>query len=157
MAELTSKSHLKRLGVLLVAGLIGFLVIKSLAKPSSWNDEGWFREDVLGELERQPIVYGGNESCRTCHKDANKELRKRRHRGLSCESCHGALADHVKDNKKFADAKVDKSRWQCENCHMWRINRPKRYPQFTLEVEKHKWIKEGKVCLKCHGAHDPTP
>ena len=157
MADPSPRSHLYRLATLLAAGFVGFLVIKAVATPSSWNFEEWYRSDAVVEIAQQPLVYGGNESCKSCHKEEQKEFRKRKHRRLSCESCHGALADHVKGDEKSANAVVDTSSWQCENCHLWRINRPTDFPQFTLEVEKHKTIEEGEVCLKCHEDHEHTP
>ncbi len=90
-------------------------------------------------------------------------MRKQLHRGLSCESCHGTLVDHVKGDKKFALAKVDKSDWQCLNCHAEQINRPKGFPQFSKAgkigklVRKHTDMEADEKCLKCHDAHDPKP
>ena len=135
------------------------------AMPASWNFEidHWYRRDALTLSARIPSAYGGNESCVECHAAASKKLAKRRHRGLSCESCHGALADHVRGNKRFAKALVDKSRWPCENCHAERINRPKDFPQFSRTgeigkfVKKHKLLDDKKPCLECHDAHDPRP
>ena len=88
-------SHLYRLGILLGAAFIAFLVIKALATPPSWNHEGWYRGDALIDMAAQPLAHGANESCRDCHEDAVKKVKKLKHRKLSCEGCHGALADHV--------------------------------------------------------------
>lgn len=152
------RSHLNRLGILLAAGFIVFLFVKGWATPSSWDYEKWYRADSLEEMKQQPLVYGGNESCEECHEDEYEEALEFDHKTLSCESCHGALADHVKDGKKSANAIVDdKSNWQCMNCHDKLINRPKDYPQFSKEkIRRHKEMKEGILCLKCHDAHDPT-
>ena len=166
MSNPSPRSHLYRLGILLVVFFVAFLVIKDLATPASWNYEGWFRGAALEEGKAKPSAYGGivdiavsdrNEACRSCHKDDEKKLRKLKHRTLSCESCHGALADHAREGKKTADAPVDKSRGQCMNCHAALISRPKDFPQFTMEVKKHRRLEEETLCLKCHGAHDPTP
>lgn len=160
----TPWSHLRRLAILLVVFFVGALFLKEWATPADWNYEGWYREGAISDVASQPLAFGGNESCESCHQKASKKIRKLAHRGLSCESCHGALADHVKADKKFALAKVDKSNWQCLNCHAEQINRPKGFPQYSEAgeigklVRKHKDIKEaGKKCLKCHDAHDPKP
>ena len=157
MNDPSPKTHLYRLGILLVGLVAVFLVVKEVATPASWNYDVWYRGDSLSDITSEPLSYGENASCKECHKKVNRQLRKRKHKGVACEACHGTLADHAEDGKKTADAIVDKSRWQCENCHLYQINRPKGFPQFPSDVEKHKTIKEGEVCLKCHEAHDPTP
>ncbi len=163
MNGLSSKSHLYRLAV--VAGIffaVAFAV-RQWATPTSWNYWDWYRTDALRDAELQPLVYGGNESCRSCHREVGQKMQRRRHKGLSCESCHGAVADHVKEGKKFAEATVDASRWQCMNCHAEQINRPRGFPQFSVAgaigkfVQKHKELDGVTLCSKCHDAHDPTP
>lgn len=166
MTNPSSRTHLFRLGALIVAAIAAFLGIAAVATPPSWNYEDWYRSDALIENAEKPLVYGGitdiktskrNESCKTCHAKEVKKLKKLKHRAVSCEACHGALVDHAVGDKKVAVAKIDKSRWQCLNCHQQLISRPKAFPQFSDEVEKHRTIEEGTVCLKCHDAHDPTP
>ena len=158
MKKPSAFTHLYRLGALFLVFIIAFIVIKQLATPSSWNYEVWYRGDALTESGNKPMLHGGNDSCRTCHKDVVKEVKKRKHKKLSCEGCHGPLATHVRGEEKIADAEViNESRWQCLNCHNELISKPQGFPQFTDEVEKHTTIKEGEVCLKCHEAHDPTP
>ena len=163
MTTPSPKSHLYRLAGLLVLFLAAFLLVKHWATPDSWNAEIWFRGDALADTQAQPLIYGGNESCQDCHAAADKKLSSFQHKGLSCESCHGALANHVKDKKKFAAAEVDKSRAQCENCHREQINRPKGFPQFSKDgkigksVRKHQDLDRETPCSKCHDAHDPKP
>ena len=163
MPNPSPRSHLYRLAVVLGIFFVGFAVIRSWATPSSWNYEVWYRGDTVTDVQRLPLIYGGNESCETCHKKDNKKLMKFKHKGLSCESCHGALADHARAGKKVAAAKVDKSNWQCLNCHSEQINRPENFPQFSKTgeigklVRKHKELDDQTLCLKCHDAHDPTP
>jgi hypothetical protein len=78
------------------------------------------------------------------------------HKGLSCESCHGALADHVGDNKKIAKATVDtESNWQCLNCHEDQITKPQFFPTFK-RTKTHQDVDADMLCVTCHGAHDPA-
>ncbi|MDA1089211.1 MAG: cytochrome c3 family protein [Proteobacteria bacterium] len=164
MSGPSSTSHLYRLGIVLVAFFVAAVLVGWWAVPSSWNFDvdHWYRKDALIDNAQKPMVYGGNESCKDCHEPAMKKLAKFKHRALSCESCHGPVADHVRGNKKFAAAKVDKSRWQCENCHQEQINRPKDFPQFSKTgdigkfVKKHNLLEKKTLCLECHNAHDPT-
>lgn len=166
MSNPSPASHLYRLGFLLAAGVVAFVVIATLATPSSWNYEVWYRGDAPAEMAQQPLVYGGiaaigtstrNESCQTCHVEDVTVLSKQKHKTLSCESCHGALADHAQAEDKVADAWTDRTRSQCLNCHAPLISRPRRFPQFTSDIAKHKAIEPADTCLKCHDAHDPTP
>jgi hypothetical protein len=143
---------------LLIVFIVAFLVIKDWATPSSWNHEVWYREASLTEDANKPMLHGGNDSCKTCHEDVVKETKKLKHKNLSCEGCHGPLANHARGEEKIADAEViNQSRWQCLNCHAELISKPKDFPQFTDEVDKHTTLIEGETCLKCHDAHDPTP
>lgn len=164
-AQHTQHSHLYRLGIVLTAFFAIALLVRWWATPASWNYDldNWYRLDAEKLAASQPLIYGGNDSCRECHAAAIKKLGNFRHKGLSCESCHGPLADHVREGKKFAVAIVDKSRWQCQNCHAEQINRPEDFPQFSKtgwigkRVRKHAELDDVTPCLKCHDAHDPEP
>ena len=155
MSNPSSRSHLYRLGAILLVFFVVAAFARQWATPDSWNYAGWFREDALVLALEQPLVYGGNESCVACHEDVSHEVERWLHRGLSCESCHGALADHVTDAKYFAAATVDKTNSQCLNCHEQFINKPKGFPQFTMQVYMHEGHTETTLCLECHGGHIP--
>jgi hypothetical protein len=156
MNKPSPRSHLYRLAVVLVTGFIGFLVIKALATPQSWNYVVWYRGANSEEMEKLPLIHGGNDSCQSCHEEEHENLTSFGHKTLNCESCHGPLVDHVQGDKKTADAIVmDESNGQCLNCHSELISRPKDFPQFTSEVRRHEAKREDTSCLKCHDAHDP--
>ncbi len=169
MQNPTRMSHIYRLLLILAAALVLFLVVRQIVAPASWNYDlsHWYRLDSLEDMKKKPMSFGGiesvnkrkrNASCTSCHKKVVKAVRKKKHRQLSCEVCHGPRVDHVKDGKKFAQAKVDKTTWTCLNCHRPLINRPQGFPQYTTETnQKHRTRKKGTPCLTCHEAHDPTP
>jgi hypothetical protein len=186
MNKISPKSHLYRLGIVLVVFVAGFLVIRSHAVPESWNYKVWYRGANQEDLKKLPLYFGGNESCQSCHEDVSLvEAAAARdeqgsvdefadetenesddkpeivmvfeHQTLNCESCHGPLADHARDDKKIGDAVVmDKSNWQCLNCHRSLISRPAKFPQFNENIEKHKDLEERTLCMKCHDPHDPV-
>src|SRR3989304_9104163 len=191
MNKMSSKSHLYRLGIVLVVFIAGFLVIRSHAVPKSWNYEVWYRGENQEYLKKLPMYYGGNDSCVPCHEDVSlaeetgteggegfkdefadeteDELDETteedvaqvamvfEHRPLNCESCHGPLADHARDDEKIGDAVVmDKSNRQCMICHRPLISRPVGFSQFTEEVEKHRDLEEETLFMKCHDPHDPV-
>ncbi|MDP6706526.1 MAG: hypothetical protein QF893_09310 [Alphaproteobacteria bacterium] len=175
MSDPGPTTHLYRLGFLIVVAGAVFLGLVVLLSPTSWHyDMGyWHRAAALDEMAQQPLVYGGitslspsrrNAGCKSCHKDVTKEVRKLKHKQVSCEACHGALADHVREGKKVAEAKIDKSTAECLICHENFINKPASFPQFKTaeKFNKHRSFiagefKPGTTCFKCHDAHDPTP
>ena len=93
------RTHIYRMGVLLVLGVVGFAVIRTLAVPESWDSERWYRVDAEEELKELPLRYGGNESCTgsACHEGHQPKTHEPRqvaladgqHSGLACEVCHG--------------------------------------------------------------------
>jgi len=153
------RAHLVRLAALVVGALFVFLIVKEMVTPASWNYKDWYRGDSLVLNESYEVVYGGNQSCETCHAEINQELAQFKHQALSCESCHGALADHVKEGVKIADAEVDdQSTWQCLNCHEESITKPAGFPQFdNKKIEEHRDIEPEMICINCHTSHDPVP
>ena len=62
-------SHIYRLIALLLIAVVGFVAVRGLAIPSSWDSDKFFRKDSLDELQLQPMKIGGNESCggASCH------------------------------------------------------------------------------------------
>jgi len=160
-AKFTRWSHLLRLGIIAAAGLVGFITFRIMATPPSWNTEVWYRADSLKEIRDLPQAYGGNASCNPCHGQELSVQLGPGHLGLSCESCHGALADHVTGEIKTGDAVViTESEWQCMNCHREQINRPANFPTYRYQhsenrVRRQKSERGGRYCLDCHDPHTP--
>jgi len=182
--NISPKSHVYRLAVVLAVCFMSFLVLRSYAVPASWNYKAWYRSGNQEDMKKLPLSYGGNASCQPCHEDISlvgavkvkakgksedfedeffeekkagpETAMKFEHKTLSCESCHGPLAHHANGDKKIGDAIVmNDSNWQCMNCHTKLISRPASIHQFTLEVEKHKEMSKTTLCIKCHNPHDP--
>lgn len=162
--------HLFRLMGILVSGFLMFVAIKSFVVPPSWNYTDWYRGQALVDLQRQSTKLEGNESCLTCHKDQYDELMAGAHQSQSCESCHGAIINHVKDNQKVAAAVINKANEYCLNCHQWLPSRPAEFKQIDISAiktavkmnksfagpEKHKKLVDDTVqCVRCHDFHDP--
>lgn len=136
-------AHLVRLAVLLILGGGVFATVRTFMIPPTWNSTEWYREGALEDLKEQPLMFGGNESCISCHKDdrenahirATKEIRSGMHVNLSCESCHGPAGLHVRDGKKIAEAKIEYSGLLCLNCHNNLISTPASFPTQILAKE----------------------
>lgn len=191
MNNVSPKTHIYRLGIVLVIGLVAFMVIRSYAIPASWNYDVWYRSASLEDIAQLPLRHGGNESCKECHEDVslteavsvqssignefgdefddefgapnspggseNSDVETEfEHKTLSCESCHGALADHADADDKIDDALVvDRANWQCMICHRELLSRPAKVAQFTEDIEDHEDMREQTLCMKCHNPHDP--
>jgi len=171
----TPYSHLYRLALVLAGAAALFILLVVIFIPKSWNFDmaNWYRLDSLKEMQAQPMIYGGIESLKTskrnitcveCHKDLVKEYKRLGHKKVSCEACHGALRDHAVGTEKIAAAPIDKTTWQCLNCHENLVNKPIQFPRFRDEEKyaKHREFLAGKLppettCLKCHSPHDPKP
>lgn len=161
------RTHIYRLLLLLVVLAGAFLGVRSLAIPSSWVSNGWYRGDALTELAQLPIQYGGSESCTqsACHggkppptHQFNHEmLMSGTHKGLACESCHGPLSAHVQDGQKVADAPRESSTELCLNCHRPLLSRPADHAIFSEGFDMHARLQvdETKPCRMCHNAHWP--
>ncbi len=191
MKEVSPRAHIYRLVGLLILGVAGFVVARSALVPDTWNYSDSYREAFLDELAQKPMKHGGNDSCAGCHEDeeaggshksAIEDLAGGAHAGLSCESCHGPLADHAVGGEKIAEARVDYSRLVCLTCHSNLISSPADFPKFIQSKEeiqprreaellaaaeadgdekifRHKSkIHLGMDCTECHTSfHDPEP
>ncbi len=147
MPEPSPRTHLIRLGALIVCGGIAFAVFRNSMVPASWSSEDWYRKDSLAEMAGKAMKHGGNKSCLGCHEDSDNihedvmdTLEEGVHHSLSCESCHGPLAHHVqlRDGKriKIAEARTEYSRLACLKCHANATNRPATHPVFIHATEK---------------------
>lgn len=165
-------THLYRLGALLAIGLVVFLIVKEQAIPESWDSEAWYRKDSLPLLQEQQPVFGNNETCAGagCHEDARyliddaqleHQLRIRwldwaTHKNLSCESCHGPLADHVKDGFKIEKAVVSRNSDLCLRCHEPRLGREAIVPfQEDSKYHQYREVTRESTCVRCHNPHEP--
>ncbi|MHC4607872.1 MAG: cytochrome c3 family protein [Planctomycetota bacterium] len=156
-----SKHIWRAVGILLLL-LVAFIAVRQFLIPASFGAEGFYRYDSIGEFMSQPVIHGGKESCKDCHKEEYGEVQKGKHAKVSCEVCHGPLAPHVKDGKKAADMSKDASSRLCAYCHRKLVARPAEFPQ--VDYRKHleeeglpvgAKISAG-VCAKCHEAHAPS-
>lgn len=162
------RSHIYRLLLLLLVGAAGFVGLKTLATPDSWDPQAWFRRDAIPELQQQAARYGGNPSCSsaTCHQslvnheDKLSQLQDAVHEGLACEGCHGPLAEHVQAGRKVADAQIDRDNGLCLSCHGTRLGRAQKIAVFDPSFNSmHKMMESAQTtrCGNCHNPHAPAP
>jgi hypothetical protein len=154
--------------LVVVLVLVGFVGVKRLATPESWDYAAWYRRDALPQLQQEAALYGGNASCvsSSCHElILNHEakslmLHQAAHDGLSCEGCHGPFAGHVRDGGKVADAWVNRDNDLCLSCHGALLGRAQKVAQFDRSNNKmHERMAADQTtrCGNCHDPHAPAP
>ncbi|MDF1562728.1 MAG: cytochrome C [Deltaproteobacteria bacterium] len=149
--------HLYRAVIVIVGGLIAIFSSRLLLMPKSFGEHGWYRFDNVAEQMAKPVKHGGNASCKSCHGEQSEQHDGAGHATVPCESCHAPLATHVKEKKKSADMKVERTYKLCARCHQKLEARPKDFPQVVLKehLEDQGETLEGDVCLNCHQPHAP--
>ena len=135
--------------VLLTLGIIGsYMVARAFLTPASFHQYGWYRGDALEEIASLPRSYAGRKACDECHSDESARLAKGEHKTISCESCHGAAAEHV-DNPDVKLRKLTDN--DCVGCHLSSPSRPKFLKQ--IDLQEHY---RGQRCVECHVPHQPS-
>lgn len=145
------KGHLVRVGILFLAGVLAFLLLRALLVPEGFGRYGHYRAGALDDNRRQALAHAGRAACLDCHADAANAARGGPHAHVRCEACHGALARHAAEPLEQKAAKPD-SRVLCVRCHEANVARPAPFPQ--VEAAEHSG---GEACASCHRAHDPRP
>ncbi|MGB7933756.1 MAG: hypothetical protein WCH04_16320 [Gammaproteobacteria bacterium] len=161
------RSHIYRMVIVLVVIMAGFVALKSLAIPDSWNNELFYRVDSLDELKLLPMRISGNAECAGsgCHEqqqlDKHKEhlaaLSRGNHSGLACENCHGPMSVHVREGRRVAPALINLENTLCLGCHAPLLSRPKGFPQFDADNTGHSYfdVEITTPCRNCHDPHEP--
>ena len=90
--------HLVRLAGLFAAGLLFFVVARAELVPADFGKYGHYRAGAIADVAARPMAYAGRARCTECHEDeVERSARQRKHKVISCETCHGALLKHADD------------------------------------------------------------
>ena len=143
--------HLKRAVALLVIAIIGFIAVRSVFVPESFEQYGWYRANSVKDNMNFSIGYAGSASCgeENCHKDLYSTWADSRHKTVNCETCHGPSQNHV-TNVRIMPEPANDSRAYCGLCHYERAARPSNFPQVDPEIHG-----ENLNCTYCHNPHKP--
>lgn len=144
--------HLLRVAALFAIAVTCFVIGRTLLTAKSFGKYGHYRADAVDEIAALPVRYAGEAACQKCHAAQAKAKAKAGHRGISCESCHGALKAHAEDPKaaKAAKPKESEMRAFCGWCHEKSITKPVKFPQ--QDIRDHN---PGIACSQCHPPHQP--
>jgi hypothetical protein len=140
--------QIQRLVLLTLAIVASYFVARGVLTPRSFGQYGWYRGDALQEIAKAPMAYAGKPACVICHPEVPQKMGESKHRNVSCESCHGANAEHAED-PSVSPGKITNAQF-CLRCHQANAARPASFPQIDLADH----FGDGK-CAECHLPHTP--
>lgn len=141
--------HLVRLGAVFAAGVILFLVARYFLVPPSFGQYGHFRGDAIAEVAARPTAFGGHQLCEVCHAEVLSLKVAGRHKGVSCEACHGPQQRHADDPGNIIPPKLN-AQILCVKCHEANPAKPASFPQIASKDHN-----AGLACDVCHQPHSP--
>jgi len=156
-----SYSHLFKIILILIAVVGVGVAVRAMVMPKSFGEFGHYRGDAVKDEINRPIRNGTNASCLVCHPYIREMHLQGVHKTVSCEFCHGPVADHVKDGKVIA--KLPKKEGAdiknlCLRCHNQIIRaRPKESIKM-ISMPQHleqKHVRIDHNCNQCHNVHAP--
>jgi hypothetical protein len=127
------------------------ILVRQRFIPESFGEIGHYRADAVGVIASQEIQFAGWQACAECHEDQVATKNNSFHRTLSCETCHGAAAEHASGDAD-EDPPLPTGRALCLTCHRYLVSRPTGFPQIIEELHE-----PAKLCHTCHDPHDPMP
>jgi hypothetical protein len=140
-----------QVGIVLLVVVTAMIMVRQRFIPESFGDIGHYRADAVEIVAARDIQYAGWQACAECHEDEVETKNASFHRMLSCEVCHGALAEHAEEEADD-DPILPTGRDLCLSCHSYLRSRPTGFPQII--EERHE---PAKLCHTCHDPHDPVP
>lgn len=148
---LRDRIHLIRMLGLMLALLVVFLVVRSVAVPKGFGLYGHYRAPALDAIAARPPAFAGHAVCEECHDDVVAVRKGSKHAQIHCETCHGASAAHAANPDSVRPVLPD-GRKLCLGCHTADAARPSWFPQ--IDPKEH--APEG-LCTECHPHHHPEP
>ena len=142
--------HVIRMAGLFLAGVLAFLVLRSIFVPADFGTLGHYRASALTTNRDKPLAYAGHAACAECHPDVVDKRAGQRHARVACEGCHGPSARHAAAEEGAPNPPRPDGRTTCLRCHERDASRPPAHPQITPAEH----APEG-PCLACHDAHAP--
>lgn len=142
-------AHLVPLVLVVLAGVAIFLLFRQVFVPKTFGQYGHYRAAALDEIRARPVSFAGQATCAMCHDEVAAARAKGKHRGVSCEACHGPLAKHADDPSVMQPRKLAGT-GLCQGCHQADRAKPVHFPQ--VAPAEHSG---GAECLSCHLPHSP--
>lgn len=128
---------------------VALIVARQVLVPATFGKYGHYRAAAVDEIAAKNGSYAGYAVCIDCHDDIFQLKLLSSHKGVSCETCHGAAAAHA-DAPDEIKPTVPRGRNFCQLCHAYNPSRPTGFPQIIAETHN-----PGKACVSCHNSHSP--
>ena len=175
-------AHLWLLLVLIVAGGVGFLLVRARLVPASYGKTGAYRATALDDNAAKPSRWHSDKTCLECHQNVAEERKDSLHEAVRCFHCHGVGTEHVKLAnlaKKTPGTEVPKAqKWDgnfltkidlfvtkdkatCLACHQEAVGMPANFKKINvaqhLEDQGASEPNSPEVCSECHKGHNTAP
>ena len=155
------KVHVVRIVLTLVGVMIAGTVARQVLLPDEFGKYGHYRPGAEADEANRQARIMTSESCFDCHPLIKKIHVDGVHKTVLCEVCHGAYADHVKDDVVFAAMPVVRGediKPLCVKCHNKIIQAmpPEsiKLVAFPEHLEEKK-VRTHHICNQCHHVHAP--
>jgi hypothetical protein len=143
-------------GVAIAAVLVVAVVGLVLVLPAVYDEYGYHPEKSALSWAALTPQYADSALCQRCHQREYLPWQAGKHAPVSCESCHGPLAEHAAtapvDAPAGTIAIAKPSDGLCALCHATVAGRPLAFPQ--VDLTQHY---AGAPCLSCHDSHSTVP
>ena len=154
-------SHIFKIVLVLVVVIAAGVVVRGMVLPKNFGQYGHYRAGAIEDEINRPIRNGTNASCLVCHPYIRQMHLNGVHHTVSCEFCHGPVADHVKDGKVIGllPKKQGKEiKRLCLRCHNQIIRARPRESIKMVKMPDHpkqKHVRLDHNCNQCHNVHAP--
>ncbi len=142
-------------GVALVAVMTISAMAILVVIPRVYDEYGFHPEQNARSWAALTPQYADSALCQRCHAREYAPWQAAKHAAVTCESCHGPLAEHAATAPVTAPAgslAIEKpSDGLCAVCHAAVTGRRLTFPQ--VDLTKHY---AGAPCLGCHDSHATT-
>lgn len=144
------KAFLAGVGMLavLVVGLVGMAIVV----PWVYGEYGFHPEENARSWAALTPQYADAAVCQRCHQAQYAPWMGERHASVTCESCHGPLAEHAATAPLEAPAGslglTTPDEGLCVVCHEQSPAKPIAFAQVNLTEHY-----AGAACIACHDSH----
>jgi Cytochrome c7 and related cytochrome c len=143
--------QITRIGFVLAVLVGAVILVRFVVLPPDVFSTKLHQSSTVRRIEALPVRYAGSATCAECHEDEYVTKNKGYHRGLACETCHGAATGHAEAPDEVTPP-APRDRKFCPVCHAYDPARPTGFPQINPTMHNPR-----KACITCHQPHDPVP
>jgi hypothetical protein len=140
-------------GLAILGGAAALSIVLFVGIAMAWNPyvDYALNSDVNArQWAALPLSYTASSTCAKCHEEQQAHLTSASHKGIGCQSCHGALLEHAEAGDKATREQVAVRVPEdevCVRCHTAAAGRPAGFRQI---VAGQHYVSS---CLQCHDPH----